>query len=110
MAKSVWIAPQSTCVCFDRSAGMGTAGGYVGDGVAASNLGARVLCDLMLERQSDLTRLAWVDDTPRRWEPEPLRWLGYTAGNLLAGIADNQEMRSGKPARISGALLDKLLW
>ena len=56
---------------------------------AATNLGARVLCDLMLERQTDLTRLARVDDTPRKWEPEPLRWLGYTCGSILAGTVDH---------------------
>jgi glycine/D-amino acid oxidase-like deaminating enzyme len=96
------------CVSFDHDTGIGTAGGYVGDGVAATNLGARVLSDLMLERRTDLTRLAWVDDVPRKWEPEPLRWLGYAAGNLLGGMADKHEMRSGKPARVSGALFDSL--
>jgi glycine/D-amino acid oxidase-like deaminating enzyme len=97
------------CVSFSHSTGIGTAGGYVGDGVAASNLGARILCDLMLERNTELTRLSWVDDTPVLWEPEPLRWLGYMAGNLVAAKADAYEMRSGRPARISNALLQRLL-
>jgi glycine/D-amino acid oxidase-like deaminating enzyme len=97
------------CVSFSHSTGLGTAGGYVGDGVAASNLGARILCDLILERSTELTRLPWVDDTAARWEPEPLRWLGYMAGNLVAAKADAYEMRAGKPARISNALLRSLL-
>jgi glycine/D-amino acid oxidase-like deaminating enzyme len=100
----------SPCVSFDHSTGIGRLGGYVGDGVAASNLGARILCDLILERQTGLTRLAWVDDTARRWEPEPLRWLGYRAGSLLAEMADKGEMRDGKRSRIGGALFEKLMW
>jgi glycine/D-amino acid oxidase-like deaminating enzyme len=56
--------------------GLGWAGGYVGDGVAAANLAGRTLADLILGRQSELTGLPWVGHRSRRWEPEPLRWLG----------------------------------
>ena len=97
-------------VSFDHNTGIGSAGGYVGDGVAATNLGARILCDLMLERRTELSQLAWVNDNAVNWEPEPLRWLGYRAGSLLAETADKREMRSGKPARLAGALLNKLTW
>jgi glycine/D-amino acid oxidase-like deaminating enzyme len=69
------------CVHFDRRTGLGWAGGYVGEGVAASNLAARCLVDLMLERPSPLADLPWVGDVPPRWEPEPLRWLGARARN-----------------------------
>jgi glycine/D-amino acid oxidase-like deaminating enzyme len=61
-------------------------GGYVGDGVAASNLAGRTLADLILGVDSDLTRLPWVGHRSRRWEPEPLRWLGINAGVLLARV------------------------
>ncbi|WAJ39777.1 FAD-binding oxidoreductase [Pseudomonas sp. GOM7] len=59
-------------------------GGYGGEGVGASNLGGRTLADLILGRDSELLRQPWVlHDSPishlRRWEPEPLRWLGYNA-------------------------------
>lgn len=59
-------------------------GGYGGEGVGASNLGGRTLADLILGRDSELLRQPWVlSDSPiaqlRRWEPEPLRWLGYNA-------------------------------
>jgi glycine/D-amino acid oxidase-like deaminating enzyme len=56
--------------------GLGWAGGYVGDGVAATNLAGRTLADLIVGKQSDLTGLPWVGHRSRRWEPEPLRWLG----------------------------------
>ena len=97
-------------VCFDPATGIGSAGGYVGDGVATTNLAARVLCDLMLERDTELIALPWVNDTQPRWEPEPLRWLGYTAGSLIADMADRRELRTGKPAPIADAILDRLAW
>ena len=43
------------CVSFDRQSGVGLAGGYVGEGVAASNLAGRMLADLVLAEESDLT-------------------------------------------------------
>nr|MBP8238170.1 FAD-dependent oxidoreductase [Pseudomonas sp.] len=68
----------------DRSNGIALSGGYGGEGVGASNLGGRTLADLILNQHSELTRQPWVlGDQPLkrlpRWEPEPLRWLGYNA-------------------------------
>ncbi|BCJ46404.1 FAD-dependent oxidoreductase [Actinoplanes ianthinogenes] len=60
--------------------GVAWAGGYVGDGVAATNLAGRTLTDLILGRRTDLTRLPWVGHRSRRWEPEPVRWLGINGG------------------------------
>ena len=68
----------------DRRNGIALSGGYGGEGVGASNLGGRTLADLILEKQSELTTQPWVlgdqalSQLPR-WEPEPLRWLGYNA-------------------------------
>jgi glycine/D-amino acid oxidase-like deaminating enzyme len=95
-------------VVFDRSSGFGWAGGYVGEGVTASNLAGRTLADLVLERDTDLTRLPWVQHRVRRWEPEPLRFLGVNAAIKLAPIADRMEARTGRPSRIMGGLLDTL--
>ena len=86
-------------VGLDRTTGIAWAGGYVGDGVATANLAGRTLSDLILGRTTDLTALAWVNHRSRRWEPEPLRWLGVNAGLHLVGTADREEARSGKPAR-----------
>jgi glycine/D-amino acid oxidase-like deaminating enzyme len=88
----------------DASTGLGWAGGYVGDGVAASNLAGRTLADLVLGRATALTRLPWVGHRSRRWEPEPARWLGVNAGLRLAHAADAEEARTGRPARL-GRLL-----
>jgi glycine/D-amino acid oxidase-like deaminating enzyme len=78
----------SPSVGLDRSSGLAWAGGYVGDGVAASNLAGRTLTDLVLRRDSELTALPWVGHRGRRWEPEPLRWLGINAALGWVRAAD----------------------
>ena len=65
--------------------GIGWGGGYVGDGVAAANLAGRTLADLILRQQTERTGLPWVGHRSRRWEPEPVRWLGINAA--LRGTA-----------------------
>ena len=82
-----WMAS----VGFDRSTGIGWAGGYVGDGVSTTNLAGRTLADLVTRRQTDLTSLPWVGHHSPRWEPEPLRWLGINAGLRAMTVADHEE-------------------
>lgn len=96
-------------VGLDRWSGLGWAGGYVGDGVATANLAGRTLADLVLGVDSDLTRLPWVGHRSRRWEPEPLRWLGITTGQRLAASADRSEARTGREGRLRGRILAGLL-
>ncbi|MEO8519320.1 MAG: FAD-binding oxidoreductase [Dermatophilaceae bacterium] len=85
--------PRDWCaaVDLDRSTGLGWAGGYVGHGVTATNLAGRTLRDLVLDRDTELTRLPWVGHHVRRWEPEPLRWLGVRALYVAYRAADRQE-------------------
>jgi glycine/D-amino acid oxidase-like deaminating enzyme len=96
------------CVTFDRDTGTGWAGGYVGEGVAASNLAARTLADLVLERRTALTELPWVDDAPPLWEPEPLRWLGARAAQVAGSRADRVELERNRPSRLWGRLFGAL--
>jgi len=91
-------------VTYDPVSGFGTAGGYVGDGVATSNLAGRTLADLIRGVSSPLTRLPWVDHRSPAWEPEPLRWLGVNAGLRVAGWADAEERATGRPAVLGRAL------
>jgi glycine/D-amino acid oxidase-like deaminating enzyme len=83
----------------DRRTGVAWAGGFVGDGVATSNLAGRTLADLLTGTDSELTALPWVNHRSRRWEPEPLRWLGANGGLTVMTSADAAEARSGRPAR-----------
>ena len=95
-------------VGYDRAARCAWAGGYVGDGVAVSNLAGRTLADLILGRDTELTRLPWVGHRSPSWEPEPLRWLGINAGLAAMSWADRTEDRTGRPSRVAAAM-DRLL-
>ncbi|MFJ9951248.1 NAD(P)/FAD-dependent oxidoreductase [Kitasatospora sp. NPDC091207] len=90
--------PRDWCatVDLDRATGLGWAGGYVGSGVTTANLAGRTLGDLVLGRDTELTRLPWVGHKVRRWEPEPLRWLGVHALYAAYHAADRQEA-TGRP-------------
>lgn len=86
----------------DRVTGLGWAGGYAGEGVAASNLAGRTLRDLVLGRETDLTRLPWVGHAARDWEPEPLRFIGARGIYAMYRIADRQEQVRGHQSRVAG--------
>jgi glycine/D-amino acid oxidase-like deaminating enzyme len=91
----------------DPATGFAWAGGYAGDGVAASNLAARTLRDLILDRDTGLTRLPWVGALERVWEPEPLRYAGIHAVHRFLAAADAREERTGRPslfARVAGTI------
>ena len=95
-----WVAS----VGLDRGTGIGWAGGYVGDGVGTTNLAGRTLRDLVLGRDTDLTRLPWVGHRSPRWEPEPLRWLGVNAGLRAMTFADAEERLTGRPSLVARAV------
>jgi len=86
-------------VGLDRRTGLAWAGGYVGDGVTTTNLAGRTLADLILDRDTDLVTLPWVGHRSRRWEPEPLRWIGTNVGLRVMTSADRIEARTGRPTR-----------
>lgn len=98
----------SASVGLDRGTGLAWGGGYVGDGVGASNLAGRTLADLIRGVNSDLTRLPWVGRASRSWEPEPLRWLGINTMTRMMASADRAEERTGRPAR-RATLVNRLL-
>ncbi|SIO27622.1 NAD(P)/FAD-dependent oxidoreductase [Agromyces cerinus] len=83
----------SATVGHDRATGLGWAGGYVGTGVTATNLAGRTLRDLVLGRDTELTRLPWVGHRARKWEIEPLRWLAVQAIYGAYHAADRSELR-----------------
>ncbi|MGW5400777.1 NAD(P)/FAD-dependent oxidoreductase [Streptomyces sp. NPDC003952] len=91
--------PRDWCatVTLDATTGLGWAGGYVGSGVATSNLAARTLRDLVLGDKTDLTTLPWVNHRVRRWEPEPFRWLGVQALYAAYREADRRESTTHTP-------------
>ena len=94
-------------VGLDRKRGFGWAGGYVGDGVAMTNLAGRTMADLILRRDTDLVRLPFANHRSPRWEPEPLRWLGVNAGLRFLTVADAEERLTGRPS-VVGSLFWRL--
>jgi glycine/D-amino acid oxidase-like deaminating enzyme len=98
-------------VGLDRATGLAWAGGYVGTGVAAANLAGRTLADLILGRSTPLTALPWVDHRVRRWEPEPLRWLGVRGLYVAYRAADRAEHRGRRTtsplARVADVVSDR---
>jgi glycine/D-amino acid oxidase-like deaminating enzyme len=92
------------CVQWNSETRTGWAGGYVGEGVAASNLAGRTMADLVAGRRSTLTELPWIDDASRRWEPEPLRFFGAKAIEQFGDRADRAEFETGKPSKLWGGL------
>jgi glycine/D-amino acid oxidase-like deaminating enzyme len=83
----------SAGVDLDHGSGLGWAGGYVGHGVTATNLAGQTLADLVLRRDTALTRMPWVGHRSRTWEPEPLRWLGVRGMYTAYKVADAHESR-----------------
>jgi glycine/D-amino acid oxidase-like deaminating enzyme len=86
-------------VGLDPATGLGWGGGYVGDGVASSNLAGRTLADLVRGQDTERTALPWVNHRSPRWEPEPLRWIGVNLGLRVMSSADGVEERTGRPSR-----------
>jgi glycine/D-amino acid oxidase-like deaminating enzyme len=85
--------PRDWCatVHVDPATGLGWAGGYVGHGVTTTNLAGRTLCDLVLGERTERTALPWVGRQVRRWEPEPLRFIGVHSLYTLYRTADSRE-------------------
>ncbi|WP_054312517.1 FAD-binding oxidoreductase [Mesorhizobium sp. 1M-11] len=97
-----------TTVGLDPKTRIGWAGGYVGLGVSSSNLSGRTLTDLILGRDTELVRLPWVNRQVRKWEPEPLRWLGVHSMYQLYRIADEREERGLQHSSRLAAIADRI--
>jgi glycine/D-amino acid oxidase-like deaminating enzyme len=96
-------------VTIDHSTRRVTAGGYVGDGVAMSHLAGRTVAAAIAGIDTPDVRLAFVNHRGRRWEPEPLRWIGVNTGLRLPAVADAVEARAGRPAKRLGKMIDRIL-
>mgnify|MGYP003337253814 CR=1 FL=1 len=69
---------------------------------ATARRGGRVLAELITARRSAVSALPWVGHHAPRWEPEPLRWLGVTAGLKAMAWADTEERLTGRPSQVAG--------
>ena len=81
---------------FDQATGLAKAGGYAGEGVAATNLAGRTLADLITGGGTPLCELPMVQHEPKAWEPEPLRYLGVRYIQKAAARMEEKAVRTGK--------------
>lgn len=85
----------------DPRTGLATAGGYAGEGVAASHLMGRTTAELIVGEDTPRTRAPWAhrdvvpDALLKRWEPEPFRWLAAQAIASSYG-AEESLLRHGR--------------
>lgn len=86
---------------FDPDTGSGWLGGYVGEGVAPSNLAGRTMAELILRQHTERTSAPWVGVRARRWEPEPFRWIGVRGSRAILKRADDKEFATDDEAKLS---------
>jgi len=91
-------------VSFDETSGYARAGGYVGDGVTSSYVAGRTLADLISGKESEFTRLPWVNHQSPQWEGEPVRWLAINAGLKVMTWADREERLTHRESLIARAM------
>ncbi|MHB8890508.1 MAG: NAD(P)/FAD-dependent oxidoreductase [Candidatus Limnocylindrales bacterium] len=84
-------------MAFDPPSGIATSRGYIGHGVSTTNLGGRVLADLITGTSSPLAELPVVNHRSRNWEVEPFRWLGVRYSQWAIGRLDERTERTGQP-------------
>ena len=87
----------------DTQPGVIRVGGYAGQGLTAAHLAGRTVADLVTGRRP--TAAPWVRRMPRKWEPEPLRWIGANALYRAYTVADLLEERSARPTTSRLALV-----
>jgi glycine/D-amino acid oxidase-like deaminating enzyme len=80
---------------YDPIVGIASARGYVGNGVATTNLAGRVLADLITGRKSEITTLPCVNHHSPNWEPEPFRYLGVSYIQRAFWHIDQKAERTG---------------
>jgi glycine/D-amino acid oxidase-like deaminating enzyme len=75
--------------------------GYAGHGVGPSHLAAKIVSDLLLNRQTDLLDLPMVTKRPIPLPPGPLRWVFLGGSQRVLQRVDDQGSETGLPAKIA---------
>jgi glycine/D-amino acid oxidase-like deaminating enzyme len=97
-------------VNFDPDRRFGWAGSYFGNGVGATHLAGQTMADLVMGNQTGRIQTPWVNPVAKhkKWEPEPLRWLGVKSRAKLMHLADWAEYRGSRFAPLISKTLDSL--
>jgi glycine/D-amino acid oxidase-like deaminating enzyme len=67
--------------------------GYCGNGIAMTHTAAKAVRDLVLRRETDYSRLLFVDGREPRFPPEPLAYAGVRGASALLGWQDRHPER-----------------
>jgi glycine/D-amino acid oxidase-like deaminating enzyme len=92
-----WSRDYMPTMTFDPRENLAMAGAYTGTGVATANLSGRLLADLITHQDTDLTRLPMATHQPRKWEPEPFRFLGVRYVQRGFAKLDEKAEHTGLP-------------
>ena len=97
-------------VNFDPERHFGWAGGYFGNGVGATHLAGQTMADLVTGNDTERTHTPWVNPVAghKKWEPEPIRWLGVKSRAKLMQLADWAEYRGSRLAPVISKTLNTL--
>lgn len=93
-------------VRIDATERVGSAGGYVGDGVALSRLAGAAMARGVLGIDDDVSRLPFVGHLGPRWEPEPLRWIGINSMLKVVAGADRFEKKFNRASPALDRIID----
>lgn len=85
-------------VDFDEKSRIATGGSYVGDGVGTSALAGITIAEKIAGVDSHRQALPWINRNSRKWEYEPIRWIGANVGLRVMGFADVEERLTGRPS------------
>jgi len=96
----------------NKDQGYALSAAYGGEGVGATNLAGRTLSDAILGIESTETSMPWVDwsgtfQHSRKWEPEPIPWLGYRLFSAIS-MYEDQLLCQGKGQSVRRKIADKL--
>lgn len=94
---------------WDQQSRFGKIGGYAGDGVTMSYLAAKTLAHEMLECESSLRELHFINRKIRKWEPEPLRYIAVNSMVKLSAMADREEALTGRPSHLNRVIAPLIL-
>jgi glycine/D-amino acid oxidase-like deaminating enzyme len=75
--------------------------GFTGNGVGPSYLGGEILARLGLDRRDERTQLALVEPEPKRFPPEPFRYVGGSLIRRALIAKDADEDAGRRPSRVT---------
>ncbi len=88
-------------VRWDNHRGYGELGGYAGDGMTMTYLAGKAMAAEVLDNQSEVRDLHFVNRRSRNWEFEPIRYLAINALINLTDLSDTEERFTKKPSLIN---------